>query len=873
MSILNSLMVKVGIDTSELDRGLKETQDKVKGFGDTAKGVFAGNLIYDGVKRLSSALFGLASDSVKAGMNFDKAMSQVQATMLKTDDEMEASVGSVDTAFGHFEGNLREFSQFLGENTAFSATQAAEALNYMALAGYNTQESMDMLPNVLNLAAAGNFDLARASDMVTDTQTAFGISAERTTQLVDEMAKAASTGNTSVEQLGDAFLVVGGLAKELNGGFVTLGDGTQVAVDGFTEMEIAFTAMANSGIKGSSAGTHMRNMLMKLSSPTKEGTEQLEKLGVAIFDDEGRMRSLKDIMGDLNGALGDLTQEEKIQAISDLFNARDLSSANALLAAIGQDWDEIGASIVDSKDAASKMAEIQLDNLAGDVTLFKSALEGAQIAISDKLSPALRQFVGGGTKLLQGFTTAFKTRGLQGVMDMGANLVKRLTYGISKSLPKMIPVAMQTIMEFSGNLRENAGKLVDAGIALITVIARSLVDNIPVFIQTIPTIISNIAGIINDNAPKLLVAGFNIIKMIAQGIIDSWPVIVEEFPKIIAMIVDIWQAVNWMSLGTKLIATIGVGIKALASHIPNLLSNIGKMALNLFKGIDWAGLGMAVIRLVVAGIYVLFQNIPTVLRAIGLAGLNIVKNIDWAGLGNKVINFIVSGLQALFVDIPNKLKSIGKDAWEKFKSIDWKGVGSKVINFIVSGLAEIGSKIKNKLKSIGDDAWEAFKGISWSGLGSAIIDGIISGIGDGWSLIQKLKDLAADALQAAKDRLTIKSPSKAFRDEVGKMIPAGIAVGIDDNTKDVTNAIQSMSDAAVKSWDAELAEMSLSVNKNDNEMQYDFAEANNALIYRMDRILGVLEYYLPKRTLNGEMITNVVSNGINKQVKELSAVW
>ena len=119
-------------------------------------------------------------------------------------------------------------------------------------------------------------------------------------------------------------------------------------MDGVQELEIALTAMANAGVKGSEAGTHMRNMLLKLSSPSADGAKQLEQLGVAVFDAEGNMRSMKDIMGDLNGALGNLTQEQKIQAISDLFNTRDLASAEALLNAVGQDWDAIGESILNA---------------------------------------------------------------------------------------------------------------------------------------------------------------------------------------------------------------------------------------------------------------------------------------------------------------------------------------------------------------------------------------------------------------------------------------------------------------------------------------------------------------------------------------------
>lgn len=374
---------------------------------DTAKGIALSTMSVIG-----GAVSEFMDQSIDVGKKFDSSMSQVGATMGKTAADMGKDVGSVNTAFGKFEGNLRDFAQFMGRNTAFTASQAADALNYMALAGYNTQQSMEMLPNVLNLAAAGNMDLARASDMVTDTQTAFGITFPRTSRMVDEMAKAASTGNTSVEQLGDAFLVVGGLAKELNGGMVTLSDGTQKETDGIQELEIALTAMANAGVKGSEAGTHMRNMLMKLSSPTADGTKRLEELGVKVFDAEGNMRSLKDIMGDLNTSLGTLTQEEKIQAISDLFNARDLSSAQALLGAVSQDWDRIGESIlnaeVNGKGYAQVMAEIQQDNLAGDTKKFESALEGLQLALSDAVTPAMRAFKQEGTQAILDITNVFK---------------------------------------------------------------------------------------------------------------------------------------------------------------------------------------------------------------------------------------------------------------------------------------------------------------------------------------------------------------------------------------------------------------------------------------------------------------------------------
>lgn len=415
---------------------------------------------------IGSAVSDFMSDSINVGKGFDKSMSQVAATMGLTMGEMANQTGTVNTSFGEFSGTLRDFAQYMGRNTAFTATQAADALNYMALAGYSTQKSMETLPQVLNLAAAGNMDLARASDVVTDVETAFGNTSQRTAKMINEMAKTASISNTSVEQLGDAFLVVGGLAQELNGGFIELGDGTKAQVDGVQELEIALGAMANAGIKGSAAGTHMRNMLMKLSKPTAEGTKQLEALGVQVYDSEGKMRSLSDIFGDLNTSMETLTQEEKVTAIARLFNARDLTSATALLNAVGQDWDIIGAKILDAGDAADQMSKTQLDNLAGDMTLFGSALEGAQIAISDAATPALRNMYQVGTAAIQGLTEGFQKLPpeIQGVIGM-LGLIGGKALEI---LPQVASLVTQIAMlkaarEAAGDTRSLASSLKDLG--------------------------------------------------------------------------------------------------------------------------------------------------------------------------------------------------------------------------------------------------------------------------------------------------------------------------------------------------------------------------------------------------------------------------
>lgn len=375
------LVASLTLDTKEYERGLKvakgmatgTSQDITKSVSNMKKGA----LVATGAITAGLTAFGVSS--VKAGAEFDTSMSQVAATMGKTNTELQQEVGEVDLAWGHFSGNLREYAQEMGEHTAFSATEAADALNYMALAGYDTQKSMKMLPNVLNLAAAGSMDLATASDMVTDASSALGLSTEETTALVDQMAMASTKSNTSVSQLGEAYLTVGGTAKQLKGGT--------------TELSTALGILADNGIKGSEGGTILRNAITSLTSPTSRAQKELDALGVSVFDSEGNMRSMNDIMMDLDSSMSNMTGKERAEAMSKIFNKRDLKGIEALLAGAGDRWNELSGYIDDAQGSAQKMADTQLDNLQGDITLLKSAWEGLQISVSDKVTPALRGLV------------------------------------------------------------------------------------------------------------------------------------------------------------------------------------------------------------------------------------------------------------------------------------------------------------------------------------------------------------------------------------------------------------------------------------------------------------------------------------------------
>ena len=774
-----TLAAKLVLNDEEFEKGLGDAKGKAERGGIGIGGVLgtAGKIAGAAIAASTTAMVAFGGSSVSAGADFDKAMSQVQATMLKTSEEMENEVGSVDTAYGHFSGNLREFAQFLGQNTAFSATQAAEALNYMALAGYKTQESLDMLPNVLSLAAAGNFDLARASDMVTDAQTAFGIDAERTTQMVDEMAKTASVTNTNVEQLGDAFLVVGGLAQDLNGGFITLADGTKKPVDGVNELEIALGAMASAGVKGSEAGTHMRNMLLKLSSPTDDGIAAFQKLGTTIFDTEGNMRSLKDIFSDMSKGMENLTQQEKLQAISDIFNTRDVASAEAILSAVGKDWDEIGANILEAKGSAAEMAAIQLDNLQGDMTLFKSALEGAQIVVSEQLTPSIREFVKFGTEGLSTLTTAFKDGGLNGAMEALGTL---LTNGLSmvvERLPMFVGAGMQLLGAIGQGIIDNFPTLLSAAGEILAMLWNGIVEGLPSFTEKAVEIMNSLgeglrtaipnllpvalealmsfSGNLRENAGKLIDAALSLILALAEGLIKSLPALVKTVPTIVSNIAGIINdnAPKVLKAGAALIRAI---IKGIVETVPTLIAEF-----------------------------------PKIVKAI----FDVIMAIKWLDLGSNIIKGIGNGIKYLSHEIPELMKNIGHRALEFLKSINWLELGSSIIQMIGNGIMSLMSSIPSILSSVGQTAMVAFRSIDWAGLGWGLISGITAGVLSGASnLINSMINVASNALSAVKGFLGIASPSKKARDLIGKNFALGIGVGFQKNMP-IKQMVDSVEDA------------------------------------------------------------------------------
>lgn len=499
----------------------------------------------------TTAVTAFGKASVDAGQIFDSSMSQVAATMGFSTDELNRSGSEASKTFQQ----LRNFAQEMGSSTAFSASEAADALNYMALAGYDADTSMQMLPNVLNLAAAGGIDLASASDMVTDAQSALGLSLEETGTMVDQMAMASSKSNTSVAQLGEAFLTIGANAKQLSGGT--------------TELSTALGILADNGIKGAEGGTHLRNIMLALNPTTDKAKASWEALGVSAYDAQGNLRPLEDTFGDLNEAMEGMTDQQKSNILTDMFNKTDLASVNALLATQSTRWDELSGAIDGASGAAQNMADVQLDNLSGDITLFQSALEGAKIAVSDQLTPTLREFVQFGSEGLSQLTAAFQDGGLDGAMDALGDLLSQLVVKIVDMLPEIISAGASLLSAFGEGIMQNLPLLIETGIQIISQLAVSIGEALPELIPAIVDIVIQITETLIENVDLLIDGSIALIMGLAEGLITALPRLIEKIPDIIIKLVGaiITEAPKLLEAGVKLILALGDGIKSMQAKI------------------------------------------------------------------------------------------------------------------------------------------------------------------------------------------------------------------------------------------------------------------------------------------------------------------
>ena len=424
MALDGTLIFGTDIDDSGFEKGISSLT--------VAAGTAIGNIASSMVSAISSAVAEIPAKMVEVGSSFEASMSQVAATMGITSAAAEFDV-------------LSDAAKEMGEATKFSASQAGEALNYLALAGYDAEKAVNALPTVLNVAAAGGMELAAASDMVTDAMSALGLETSQMADFSDKLAVTAQKSNTSVAQLGEAILTVGGTAKSLAGGV--------------TEMNTVLGILADNGIKGAEGGTALRNVILSLTAPTSKAAGVIDDLGLAVFDNEGKMRSLQDIIYDLNDALSTMTDADKSQVLSDIFNKVDLKSVNALLGTSMERFDELAGYIDNCSGAAADMAATMDDNLKGDLTIMQSALEGLGIAAYEKFQTPMRDAVQSVTEdistLSQSISGGELSESFEKLSTVASEFIASIADGVANTLPKII--------NFMAEVADHA-ELVKAGI-------------------------------------------------------------------------------------------------------------------------------------------------------------------------------------------------------------------------------------------------------------------------------------------------------------------------------------------------------------------------------------------------------------------------
>ena len=633
---------------------------------------------------------------------------------------------------------LSNLAQEMGASTAFSATECAEALNYLALAGYDTQEMADTLPTVLNLAAAGGIDLASASDMVTDAMSALGMKTSEADKMVDQMAKTASTTNTSVAQLGEGILTIGATAKSVKGGTA--------------ELNTALGILANNGIKGAEGGTHLRNIILSLQNPTDKAAGSLKQLGVSVYDSEGNMRSMNDILGDLNKSMDGMTSEEKANIISTIFNKTDLSSVNALLANTGNTWDELQASIENSGGAAGQMADTQLDNLQGQLTLLKSAVEGLAISFGQLLMPAIKTIVGWVQKFVDW---------LNGV-DEGT---------------KKVVVTIALLAAALGPVLIIVGKVISAVATIMTVVPK-IAGAIKVvkgaFAALNTTMLANPIVLIIA-AIAALVAAFIYLWNNCDGFRQFW---INLWENVKQVAVAVWEGLKtffasaWQAISATASAVWG-GIKSFFSMIWNGIKTIFSTVVEVIKTI----------------ITTYFNIYKTIITTVFNAIKTVITTV-WNGI-KTVITTVVTGIQTFLSTAWNTIKTVVttvvngiKTAVSTAFNAMWTGITTtigNIVNTIKTGFNTAVNFIKNLAKSA----------VTW---GSDIIEGIVNGIK---KCIGKVKDAVSNVASTIKSYLHFSVPDKGPLTDYESWMPdfmGGLADGIEKSRGLVTEQINRLAD-------------------------------------------------------------------------------
>jgi TP901 family phage tail tape measure protein len=711
---LEELETQAGRSAVALQK-IGETGEKLKSVGSSIEG--AGKKLMP----VTAAVGGLGAAAVKVAADFDSGMSKVAA---------------VSGAAGEDLDKLREKAREMGAKTKFSASEAASAMEYMAMAGWKTGDMLDGIEGIMNLAAASGEDLATTSDIVTDALTAMGLSASDSGHFADILAAASSNANTNVSMMGETFKYCAPVAGAL----------------GFSAEDTAeaIGLMANAGIKSSQAGTAMRSMMTNLTGDVTFAGDAFGELTVQTTNTDGSMRSLGDILKDCRGAFSQMSESEQAANAEALVGKNAMSGFLAVMNAAPGDIEKLNGAITNCDGTAEKMAATMQDNLAGQITILKSQLEELAISIGEMLMPYIRQIVGW----------------VQGLVDW--------LNGLDEGTKKMIVTIA----------------LVAAAVAPVLIVIGKVVGAVGTIMTVVPQIAAAISGVI------AFVSGTVIPAIGAVVAAVGWiPIAIAA---VIAIIVLLWNKCDWFREAVIAVweavksATIAAW-NAVGEFLTNLWSGIVETGKAVWDGLAsfftvcWQGI-QNMFTTVLTAISTFFINIWTgiqnVVVTIGTA-IQLFLTTAWDAI-KMVLTTVLTAIQMVFTTVWNAIKAVVTavvGAIQSFITTAWNGIKAVVIT-VMNAIQSVVSGVWNSVKSVTSSVLNGIKS-AVSSVFNSVVSGIRTAMGNVYSTV-------SDGFNRAVGFITGLA-SSAFR--WGSDLINGIVNGIRSCIGNVINAVSDVADA------------------------------------------------------------------------------
>ncbi len=721
------------------------TGEKLKTVGSAIEGV--------GQKLMpvTAAVGGIATAAVKVASDFDSAMSQVAAVSGATGKELEA---------------LRDKAREMGSKTKFSASEAAEAMNYMAMAGWKTNDMLSGIEGIMNLAAASGEDLATTSDIVTDALTALGLSAKDSGHFADILAAASSNANTNVSMMGETFKYCAPVAGAL----------------GFSAEDTAeaIGLMANAGIKSSQAGTAMRSMMTNLTGEVKFVGDAFGELTVQTTNTDGSMRSLGDILTDCRAAFSQMSESEKAANAEALVGKNAMSGFLAVMNAAPGDIEKLNSAINNCDGTAEKMAETMQDNLAGQLTILKSQLEELAISIGEILMPYIRQIVG----WIQGLVDWLNS------LDEGTKKIIVTVALVAAALGPVL-IVIGKVVGAIGTIMTVVPQIAGAISSVIGFVSGTVIPAVSAVVAAIGWVPLAIAAVV-----AILVVLYNKCEWFRDAVNAIWAKIKEFF-------VSAWEVI--CSFFTETIPNAWNSLVSFFRGIPAWWSGLWQSVGDFFSNIWTNMMNNPVLTGIVDMIRSLWENLSTTLQGVW-NGIKTAASGAW-----ELIKNVVLGPVLLLIDLVTgnftKLKEDAQNIWTNIKNAAsniWSGI-KQVVGSLAQGLANHVSILLTGLKNTITNIWSAIKNTAssaWNGLKNLVssvasnvkqtavdaFKSMVSGIG---SALSSLGSVVQSGFQSAISFIT-SLPGKAL--EWGKDFINGIANGIRSAIGNVVNAVSDVAD-------------------------------------------------------------------------------